>query len=218
MRLLFFSWIYLLSGMVEAQSPQTLRIRKYVQQNSGTIIREFTEFLSIPNIAADTAGQQATAAFIMAMMNKRGIQKVQLLPATSAGVPPAVYGEVMVAGATQTMIFYAHYDGQPVNRSQWAKELDPFKPILFTGAIDKGGAQIPFPADGPWHNDWRIYARSASDDKAGIAVILDAYDAVRKNGLQPAFNLKFFFVAIFHSHLEYAGQTSAITRRKAALC
>jgi acetylornithine deacetylase/succinyl-diaminopimelate desuccinylase-like protein len=29
---------------------------------------------------------------------------------------PAVYGEVLVPGAKQTLIFYAHYDGQPVNQ------------------------------------------------------------------------------------------------------
>jgi hypothetical protein len=64
----------------------------------------------LPNVAADPGGQQKNAAFIMAMMNKRGIQKVQLLNASTAGVPPALYGEVKVPGAKQTIIFYAHYD------------------------------------------------------------------------------------------------------------
>jgi acetylornithine deacetylase/succinyl-diaminopimelate desuccinylase-like protein len=29
-------------------------------------------------------------------------------------------------------------------------------------------------------NEWRIYARSASDDKAGVDAILNAYDAIKK--------------------------------------
>jgi len=178
---------------ISAQSPETLTIRNYVQQNAGALITEFTEFLSIPNVAADTPGQQRTAAFIMTMMKKRGIQNIQLLAAATPGVPPAVYGEVLVPGATQTLIFYAHYDGQPVNPSQWANGLEPFKPKLFTGAIDKGATRIPFPAGGSYNHDWRIYARAASDDKGGIAAILNAWDAMKQLGLQPSCNLKFFF-------------------------
>src|SRR5439155_1884364 len=145
------------------------------------------------NVAAEPPRQQKNAAFIMAMMNKRGIQKVQLLNPSTADAPPAVYGEVMVPGAKQTLIFYAHYDGQPVNPAQWAKELDPFQPKLFTDAIDKGGTNIPFPGNGNYNNEWRIYARSASDDKAGVVAILNAYDAIHKMGLTPGSNLKFFF-------------------------
>jgi len=186
-------FIFLAGQLVLAQSPELLTIRKYGNENAGTIINEFTGLLAIPNVAANPAGQQKTAAFIMDMMNKRGIQNVQLLNAPTAGVPPAVYGEVMVPGAKQTLIFYAHYDGQPVNPEQWAKELDPFQPKLFTAAIDMGGSNIPFPANGSYASDQRIYARSASDDKAGVAAILNAYDAINKNGLKPGCNIKFFF-------------------------
>ncbi len=189
----FFILSLLIDQLISAQSPEIPTIRKYGQKNAGNIINEFVEFLSLPNVAADTAGQQKNAAFIMAMMNKRGIQKVQLLNASTPGAPPAVYGEVMVPGAKQTLIFYAHYDGQPVNPAQWAKGLDPFQPKLFSNPIDKGGTHIPFPADGSYNSEWRIYARGASDDKGGVVAILNAYDAIKKNGLTPAFNLKFFF-------------------------
>lgn len=188
---LFFS--LLICQFLSAQSPEVLAVKKYTQQNAGTIISEFTEFLSVPNVAADRAGLQKNAAFIMEMMNKRGIQNVQLLNASTTGVPPSVYGEVTVPGAKQTLIFYAHYDGQPVNPLQWAKGLEPFVPKLFSAAIDKGGTPVPFPADGNYNNEWRIYARGASDDKAGVDAILNAYDALKKSGLTPGCNLKFFF-------------------------
>jgi acetylornithine deacetylase/succinyl-diaminopimelate desuccinylase-like protein len=179
--------------LASAQLAGVPAISKYAQQNAGAIVSEFASFLSLPNVAADPAGLQKNAAFIMAMMDKRGIQKIQLLNAATAGVPPVVYGEVAVPGAKQTLIFYAHYDGQPVNPAQWAKGLDPFQPKLFSGAIDKGGTGMPFPSDGKYSNDWRLYARSASDDKAGVDVILNAYDAIKKSGLTPGCNLKFFF-------------------------
>jgi acetylornithine deacetylase/succinyl-diaminopimelate desuccinylase-like protein len=109
-----------------AQAPVTLSIREFTHKNSGTIVGEFAGFLNIPNVAADPVNLQKTAAFIMTMMKQRGIENIQLLTASTIGVPPAVYGEVIVPGATQTIIFYAHYDGQPVNPAQWAKGLEPF--------------------------------------------------------------------------------------------
>lgn len=189
----FFFLSFLVCRLVSAQSPEVLTLRKYGHQNAGNIIGEFSTFLSLPNVAADPAGQQKNVAFIMAMMNKRGIQKVQLLNASTTGAPPAVYGEVMVPGAKQTLIFYAHYDGQPVNAAQWAKGLDPFQPKLFTASIEKNGTNIPLPTDGMYNNEWRIYARSAADDKAGVEAIIGAYDGIKNSGLHPACNLKFFF-------------------------
>ncbi|MEP6676589.1 MAG: M20/M25/M40 family metallo-hydrolase [Ferruginibacter sp.] len=183
----------LILDIASAQSAETMTIRKYAQENSTDLLREFTAFLTIPNIAADPSGLQKNTDYIMAMMQKRGIHKIQLLNASTVGAVPAVYGEVMVPGAVQTLIFYAHYDGQPVNPAQWAADLEPFQPKLFSAAIDHAGTAIEFPVDGKYNNEWRIYARSASDDKAGIDAILNAYDAINKTGLKPAYNLKFFF-------------------------
>ena len=190
----FFSLlIFLIVKSVSAQSPEVLKIKKYGTENAGNFIKEFSKFLYLPNVAADPVGQQKNTDFIMDMMTKRGIQKVQLLSANTVGVPPAVYGEVIVPGATQTLIFYAHYDGQPVNPAQWAKGLEPFQPKLFSDAINKGGINIPFPEDGNYKSEWRIYARGSSDDKAGVYAIINGYDAIRKSGLTPNCNLKFFF-------------------------
>lgn len=183
----------LISEFLPAQSPAVKTIRKYTQEHAGAIMHEFKDFLSLPNIANDTLNIQKNVAFIREMMTKRGIENVQLLSAATKGIPPAIYGEVMVPGATETRIFYAHYDGQPVNPAQWTKGLEPFQPKLFTDAIDQSGINIPFPPDGIYQNNWRLYARSASDDKAGVEVILNAYDIIMKSGWKPACNLKFFF-------------------------
>ena len=176
-----------------AQPPAILTVRNYTGQNAGNIMKEFVNFLTIPNLAKDSANLRKNTAFIMEMMKQRGIGQVQLLNPVTAGAVPVVYGEVTAAGAKQTLIFYAHYDGQPVNPAQWAQGLAPFEPKLFTTAIDNKGNNIPFPNDDKYDPAWRIYARGASDDKAGVAAILNAYDAIKKTGMQPTFNLKFFF-------------------------
>lgn len=174
------------------QSTETLRIRDYRNKNEHAIITEYVSFLSIPNIASDTLNIQKNAAFIMEMMRRRGINKVQLLSADTKGTPPVVYGEVITPGATNTLIFYAHYDGQPVNAAQWAKGLEPFTPKLYSGSLSTG-QPISFPASGNYDPQWRIYARGASDDKAGVAAILNAYDAIVKSGMPLNSNIKFFF-------------------------
>jgi acetylornithine deacetylase/succinyl-diaminopimelate desuccinylase-like protein len=189
----FFLLIFLIGHIVLAQSTEVLTIRKYDHENAANILSEFTAFLSCPNVAKDSETIEKNTFFIMEMMKKKSIQKVQLLYASTTGVPPAVYGEVMVAGAKQTLIFYAHYDGQPVNAAQWAKGLDPFQPKLFTASLEKNGINIPLPTDGIYNNEWRIYARSAADDKAGVEAIIAAYDAIKNSGLHLTCNLKFFF-------------------------
>ncbi|WP_336516568.1 M20/M25/M40 family metallo-hydrolase [Pollutibacter soli] len=191
-RFLTVTGIFFFLGCL-AQSTSTLKIRKSVLQSSGEIVSEFVQLLSIPNIASDAPNIQKNAAFIMEMMHKRGINNVQLLSPTTPGAPPVVYGEVIVPNAKQTLIFYAHYDGQPVNPAQWAAGLSPFDPKLFSSAFDNGGASLSFPDNKQFDPDWRIYARGASDDKGGVAAILNAYSQLKANGIQPAYNIKFFF-------------------------
>jgi acetylornithine deacetylase/succinyl-diaminopimelate desuccinylase-like protein len=177
---------------VAAQSGETIKVRDYVAARQGALIDEFMSFLSIPNVASDTANIRRNAGFIMDMMKKRNIANVQLLKGKSPGGPPAIYGEVKVPKAKQTLIFYAHYDGQPVNPVQWAEGLSPFEPKLYGGTYAAGKA-MSVPASGTFQPDWRIYARGASDDKAGVMAILFAYEAIVKSKLKLNYNLKFFF-------------------------
>src|SRR5436305_8546163 len=97
-----------------AQSP----IRDYRRAHERQIIDEFTQLLSIPNIASDTANIRRNAQFIFEMMQRRGLNP-QLLEAKSKDTPPAVYGEWKTPGATQAIVLYAHYDGQPVDPKAW---------------------------------------------------------------------------------------------------
>jgi acetylornithine deacetylase/succinyl-diaminopimelate desuccinylase-like protein len=180
--------------IVPAQSIETLKIRSVREQKERAWMQEYMFFLSIPNIAADTAGLQHNAAFILKMMEQRGIQNTRLLYADTKKVPPVVYGEVNTPGATRTLVFYAHYDGQPVDTTQWAKGIRPFVPTLVNGSLEKGAAIIPFPgANTKYDPEWRIYARGASDDKAGVMAILSAYESIKAAGFAPQYNLKFFF-------------------------
>jgi acetylornithine deacetylase/succinyl-diaminopimelate desuccinylase-like protein len=169
-------------------------IRDYRMDNEDRIIRELREFLAIPNLASDMPNIQRNAALLVEMLEARGIE-THLLPITGRG--PVVYGKLMAPDATRTLIFYAHYDGQPVDPAAWT-DGKPFEPVLRDAAIEAGGKRIPFPeSDGRRHavykDDWRIYARSSSDDKSPIVALLAALDALRAKKIPLGVNLKVIF-------------------------
>ncbi|MCA6496732.1 MAG: M20/M25/M40 family metallo-hydrolase [Chitinophagaceae bacterium] len=169
------------------------KINKYRAQHESAILREYFSLLSIPNYALDKVNIDKNAVFIEAMLKKRGIQ-TKLLESNTKGSPKAVYGEVIVPGAKQTLIFYAHYDGQPVNPEKWHPSIQPYQPVLLDESIEKSGKIIAFPANGQAFNPaWRIACRSSSDDKAGVMTIINAYDALVKTGVKLNNNIKFFF-------------------------
>jgi len=122
-------------------SPAANAARVYRQQHEHEIMAEYANLLSIPNVASDTQNIRRNATLISQMLESRGV-KTRLLEVPEA--PPVVYGEVLTPGATRTLIFYAHYDGQPVEPAKWVGG-DPFKPILRTATIEAGGKEIPFP-------------------------------------------------------------------------
>ncbi len=183
--------LFFFSNHVFAQSSAAAAAaRSYRQAHEHEIISEYVNLLSIPNVASDTPNIRRNAALISQMLEKRGV-RTQLLEVP--GAPPVVYGEINAPGATRTLIFYVHYDGQPVEPAKWVGG-DPFKPTLRSGAIEAGGRDIPFPAkDQKFDPEWRLYARSTGDDKAPIIAICAALDAMRQSGIAPTSNLRFFF-------------------------
>jgi hypothetical protein len=82
--------ILFITGFASAQSPLIEQARNYRKANENALLGEFMGLLSIPNVVYDTVGIQKTAAYIVKMMEARGI-KTQLLDATTKGVPPAVF-------------------------------------------------------------------------------------------------------------------------------
>ena len=190
MRVILLAVSFLFSSVLLAQTDLD-RIHSYQLKNESSIYNNFISFLQIPNVATDTVNIRKNADFLVQMMNTKGISKVQLLEVNDKFVPPVVYGEVNVPGATKTVVFYAHYDGQPVNPAIWAKGLHPFKPQLLNGRFDEN-ASVQSPSF-PLHDDWRIYARGSSDDKGGVLAILNAFTAIKESGIDFPYNIRFFF-------------------------
>jgi acetylornithine deacetylase/succinyl-diaminopimelate desuccinylase-like protein len=167
MRWLVFP-LLLLAAAAEA-SP-----RDWVAANRQAVLNEYLPLLAIPNVASNRADILRNADHIVAMMQRRGLNP-RLLESEDGQAPPLIYGEWLVPGATRTYVVYAHYDGQPVTPADW-RVTQPFTPRL----VGEGAEQ-------------RIYARSASDDKAGVMAVLAAVDALRAERRRPSFNLRVVF-------------------------
>src|SRR2546427_3661064 len=98
---------------------------------------------------------------------------------------PVLCGGLGCPAASRTILWYAHYDGQPCDARRWKQE-SASKPILREGRMEEGAREIPnFASLKTYPSGARVYARSASDDKAPIVALLAAIDALRASGGQP---------------------------------
>ncbi len=190
LRILLFIALIVCPAFAKAQSVQR-QVRDFRQSNEQRLLREYLNLLSIPNVASDVNNIRKNAALIMEMMKQRGLNP-RLLEAQTPNTPPAVFAEWKTPGATRTLMLYAHYDGQPTDPKQWTGSL-PWQPIFRTAAIEAGGQPIAQPFDSKLDPEWRIYSRSASDDKAGVMTILTAFEALKSKGIPLTSNIKFFF-------------------------
>ncbi len=186
-----FSLCIFIQAIYAQSSGKT--ISDYSQSQQRNWLQEYMEFLRLPNVYGDTGNINKNAQYISALLQKLGL-KSELLTVDRPLASPVVYAEAITPGATQTIAFYAHYDGQPVNPAQWAKGLSPFVPVLATDRLDRGGKLINMPTSNEIINpEWRIYGRSSADDKAGVYAIIKAYESIVKSGMKPTVNIKFFF-------------------------
>jgi acetylornithine deacetylase/succinyl-diaminopimelate desuccinylase-like protein len=173
---------------LSAQSPRPANdLQSRRRQNERRVLEEFVAFVSVPNVTRDSANVLRNAEMLVAMMERRGIA-ARLV--TVPGANPVVFGEIRNPGATRTIGFYAHYDGQPVVDSEWT--TPPFTPTLRSGPIEQGGTVIALPAAGESLDaEARIYARGAGDDKSSIMAMLAAMDVLRSRGQKLRSNIKF---------------------------
>jgi acetylornithine deacetylase/succinyl-diaminopimelate desuccinylase-like protein len=188
MKLLLWCLVASVPSFAGAQDrPLREQVRTFRERNETAIVRELSEFLAIPNVATNPADIRRNAEHIQRMLSRRGVRS-EILEVPDA--PVSVYGELMVPGATKTVVFYAHFDGQPVDSARWASPA--FRPVLRSGPLGPGVREIAMPAENGFDPETRIFARSASDDKSPLVAMLWALDALQAAGVAPSVNLKFF--------------------------
>lgn len=168
---------------------QVKGLEGWLDREMPEVIERHRAFVSLPNDAHYPADMVKNAAWLKQSFEQRGL-KVQIL---EAGPVPVVLAEKQIDSALPTVLFYFHYDGQPVDPSKWDQE-HPFTPVLKVKNVDDQWEIMD------WEKvkegidpDWRIFGRAAADDKGPINMMLTALDFINEKNLTLAYNVKILF-------------------------
>lgn len=178
--------LVLATGPAIAASPHEA-VRAWRQAHEKQILTDFTGFLALPDVATNLPDVERNAAYIQAELQKRGFT-TRLLSA-GPGTPPSVFAEFDTPGAKRTMLFYAHYDGQPVSQKGWIG--NPFEPTMRTALPE--AKPVDWKAAPRLDPEWRLFARASGDDKVSIQALISAFDALKANGIRPSVNIKLLY-------------------------
>jgi acetylornithine deacetylase/succinyl-diaminopimelate desuccinylase-like protein len=172
-------------AMAVADEPMSPQAAQKLAQGT---FREYLELLSLPNDAINPPDIQKNVEFLERAFGKRGFTTRRI----ENGGKPLLFAEwpKKVAGA-KTVLFYMHLDGQPVVDREWSQP-SAWKPVVkkrnAAGSWEAVNTDALFaPALDP---ELRVFARSASDDKAPILMFLAAFDGLKQAGADPAINVK----------------------------
>ena len=127
----------------------------FINVNRDRYLEELKAFLAIPSISAlpQHAGDvKRCAEWCGDEMRRIGLQNVKLIDTPGN---PVVYGDWLSAQGAPTVLFYGHYDVQPVDPLElWSSP--PFEATI---------------------RDGEIYARGSADDKGQVFMHFKAIEA-----------------------------------------
>jgi acetylornithine deacetylase/succinyl-diaminopimelate desuccinylase-like protein len=140
----------------------------FINTNRDRYVDELKQYLAIPSISAlpqHKPDMQRCAEYTAEELRRVGLENVRLIE--TAGYP-VVYGDWLHAEGAPTILFYGHYDVQPVD------PLDLWESPPFEATVREG----------------ELYARGAVDDKGQIFMHFKAIEAhMKQNGRLPV-NIK----------------------------
>ncbi len=127
----------------------------FVNVNRERYIDELKQLLAIPSVSAlpeHAADVRRCADWCADHMRRIGLQNVRLIDTPGN---PVVYGDWLAAAGAPTILFYGHYDVQPVD------PLDLWQSPPFDATV----------------RDGELFARGAADDKGQVFMHLKAIEA-----------------------------------------
>jgi acetylornithine deacetylase/succinyl-diaminopimelate desuccinylase-like protein len=144
------------------------KVLNYLDTHRQNHVDQLCDFLRIPSISSQSDHNEDTkraAAFVADELKELGLE-VEVI---NLGGHPLVYAQTEIRPERKTLLFYGHYDVQPVDPLElW--DNPPFEPVIKDGII---------------------YARGSSDDKGQVYTHIKALEAYVREGVELPVNVKF---------------------------
>jgi len=144
------------------------KILGYLDSHRDEHVDQLVEFLKIPSISSQSDHDEDTrraASFVADELKELGLT----VEVVDLGGHPLIYAETEIRPDRKTLLFYGHYDVQPVDPLDlW--DTPPFEPRIENGII---------------------YARGACDDKGQVYTHIKALEAYIRQGIELPVNVKF---------------------------
>ncbi len=146
------------------------KVLEYLKENQQKHLTELCEFLKIPSISALSEHKKdilRAVDFLVTELKELGLE----VETIQTDGNPLVYAQTAPREGLPTLLFYGHYDVQPVDPLElW--DSPPFEPTI---------------------KDDIIYARGGSDDKGQMYSHIKALEAYIKTGTPIPANIKLIF-------------------------
>ncbi|HFA51923.1 MAG TPA: M20/M25/M40 family metallo-hydrolase [Bacteroidetes bacterium] len=209
---LFYSVIFLLF-FGNALSAQPIDTQHETYPYARASLSLLKELLAIHNDANFKKDIEKNVAWCAQKLSEHGFATNRLETPT---VPLLLATYKQQLKGEPTVLFYFHIDGQPVDPSFWFQD-DPYKAVLKEQKEGEGWVDID------WDNlqkkeldpEWRIFARSSSDDKSPFIMFLAALETMKARGQSLPYNLK--IILDFEEEKSSPSLAQAVLDNKAAL-
>jgi len=144
------------------------KVLAYLDNNQQQHVDQLCDFLRIPSISSQSdhdADTRQAGKFVADELRELGLT-VEVI---DLGGHPLVYAETEQRPDRKTLLFYGHYDVQPVDPLElW--DNPPFDPVIKDGIV---------------------YARGSSDDKGQVYTHIKAVEAYIRQDIELPVNVKF---------------------------
>lgn len=168
-----------------AFGQRTVDLEKLSKTYADASLPLLKEVLSIPNDAFYPEDIERNVVWCEKQFGLRGFS-TQRISTTHA---PLLLAERVHPKAKKTVLIYLQLDGQPVDSTQWFQE-SPYKPVMKKKNQNNVWEEIAWDSTSNSDDEWRIFARSASDAKGPVVMFLAALDAAASKNIVPSYNIK----------------------------
>ncbi|WP_350285417.1 M20/M25/M40 family metallo-hydrolase [uncultured Croceitalea sp.] len=183
--LLYGCLLFCIGKPLNAQQTTQEKFDQTISQYTKASFPLLYELLSIPNDAFYPEDIEKNVQWCEDAFEERGFNTTRIKTETA----PLLLAERRHKKAKKTVLVYLQIDGQPVDSTRWFQKT-PYTPTLKEKKTSGDWAILPWNAITDYDDDWRVFARAASDAKGPVAMFLTALDAAKELNIQPNYNIK----------------------------